>query len=138
QHHERYDGRGYPRQLKGHEIHEYAQLIAIADVYDALTSVRPYRNRLRPSEAIEYLYGTGNAQFDLALVQRFTEHVCIYPVSTTIMLSTGQIGVVSANHKGSVQRPTVRILRDADGLELKSPYEIDLRKHLNVTIISSL
>ncbi len=138
QHHERYDGLGYPRQLKGQEIHEYAQLVSISDVYDALTSVRPYRKRLRPAEAIEYLFGSGNGQFELALVQRFTEHICIYPVSTTIMLSTGQIGVVSANHKGNVQRPTVRVLRDEGGLELKSPYEIDLRKHLNVTIISSL
>lgn len=138
QHHERFDGLGYPRGLKGKEIHEYAQIVAIADVYDALTSVRPYRNRYKPSEAIEYLFGNGNAQFDLELVRVFCEHVCIYPVSTTVMLNTGQIGVVSANHPGSVQRPTVRVLREPDGRSVSSPYEMDLRKELNVTIISSL
>jgi HD-GYP domain-containing protein (c-di-GMP phosphodiesterase class II) len=138
QHHERYDGRGYPRHLKSKEIHEYAQIVAIADVYDALTSVRPHRNRLKPSEAIEYLYASGNGAFDLGMVQQFTENICIYPVSTTVMLSTGQIGVVSANRRGSVQRPTVRILREENGVELKSPYEIDLRERLNVTIISSI
>lgn len=138
QHHERYDGLGYPRALRGKEIHEYAQIVAIADVYDALTSVRPYRNRHKPSEAIEYLFGNGNAQFDLELVRLFCEHVCIYPVSTTVMLNTGQIGVISANHPGSVQRPTVRVLREPDGKAVNSPYEIDLRKELNITIISSL
>jgi HD-GYP domain-containing protein (c-di-GMP phosphodiesterase class II) len=138
QHHERFDGLGYPRGLKGNEIHEYAQIIAIADVYDALTSVRPYRNRHKPSEAIEYLYGNGNAQFNLDLVKRFCEHVCIYPVSTTVMLNTGQIGVISANHPGAVQRPTVRVLREPDGRAVSAPYELDLRKELNVTIISSL
>ena len=138
QHHERFDGLGYPRGLKGGEIHEYAQIVAIADVYDALTSVRPYRNRHKPSEAIEYLFASGNAQFDIELVRLFCRHICIYPVSTTVMLNTGQIGVVSANHPGSVQRPTVRILREADGRAVGAPYEIDLRKELNVTIISSL
>lgn len=138
QHHERYDGLGYPRALQGKEIHEYAQIVAICDVYDALTSVRPYRNRYKPSEAIEYLFGNGNAQFDLEMVRVFCEHVSIYPVSTTVMLNTGQIGVISANHPGSVQRPTVRILREADGKSVSSPYEIDLRKVLDVTIISSL
>lgn len=138
QHHERYDGQGYPRGLAGNDIWEYAQIVAIADVYDALTSVRPYRNRFKPGEAIEYLFASGNSQFDIELVKAFCQHICIYPVSTTVMLNTGQIGVVSANHVGSVQRPTVRVLRESDGKELKSPYEIDLRKQLNVTIISSL
>ena len=128
QHHERYDGNGYPRGLAGQEIREY----------DALTSVRPYRNRFKPSEAIEYLFGTGNGQFDLDLVRTFCQHVCIYPISTTVMLNTGQIGVVSGNHPGSVQRPTIRVLRESDGKEVSSPYELDLRKQLNVTIISSL
>ena len=138
QHHERYDGLGYPRGLKEDSIHEYAQIVAIADVFDSLTSVRPYRNRFKPNDAIEYLFGSGNAMFDLEIVRLFCQHICIYPVSTTVMLSTGQIGVVSANHPGSVQRPVVRILRESDGKESSSPYELDLRKELNVTIISSL
>lgn len=138
QHHERYDGLGYPRGLKGEDIHEFARIVAIADVFDALTSVRPHRNRYKPSEAIEYLFASGNALFDLELVRLFCRHVCIYPVSTTVMLNTGQIGVVSANHPGIVQRPTVRIVREADGRAVNGPYEIDLRKELNVTIISSL
>jgi HD-GYP domain-containing protein (c-di-GMP phosphodiesterase class II) len=138
QHHERYDGLGYPRGLKANDIREYAQIVAIADVFDALTSTRPYRNRFKPNDAIELLFGSGNAMFDLELIQLFCQHICIYPVSTTVMLSSGQIGVVSANHQGSIQRPVIRILHESDGKEVNSPYELDLRKELNITIISSL
>lgn len=138
QHHERIDGHGYPRGLKAGEIREYAQIVAIADVYDALTSVRPYRNRYKPSEALEFLMAAGSTHFDLELVKLFVQHVSIYPVATTVMLNSGQIGVVSANHPKLVHRPTVRILRESDGKEVTSPYEIDLRKELDLTIISSL
>jgi HD-GYP domain-containing protein (c-di-GMP phosphodiesterase class II) len=138
QHHERYDGHGYPRELKASDIHEYAQIVAIADVFDALTSARPYRNRFKPNDAIELLFASGNGLFDLELVRLFCQHICIYPVSTTVMLSSGQIGVVSSNHPGTIQRPIVRILRESDGKEVLSPYELDMRKELNVTIISSL
>ncbi len=138
QHHERYDGQGYPRALRTNEIHEYAQIVAISDVFDALTSTRPHRNRFKPNDAIELLFASGNAMFDLDLIRLFCEHICIYPVSTTVMLSSGQIGVISGNHAGSTQRPTVRVLRESDGREVHSPYEIDMRKELTVTIISSL
>jgi HD-GYP domain-containing protein (c-di-GMP phosphodiesterase class II) len=138
QHHERYDGCGYPRELKANEIHEYAQIVAIADVFDALTSNRPHRNRFKPNDAIELLFASGNSMFDLEIVRLFCQNISIYPVSTTVMLSSGQIGVVSANHAGSIQRPTIRILRESDGKETSSPYELDMRKELNVTIISSL
>jgi len=138
QHHERYDGQGYPRGIKEKDIHEYAQIVAIADVFDALTSTRPHRNRFKPNDAIELLFASGNALFDLEIVRLFCQHICIYPVSTTVMLSSGQIGVVSSNHPGSVQRPTVRVLRESDGKEVQSPYELDMRKELTVTIISSL
>ncbi|MEX2414833.1 MAG: HD-GYP domain-containing protein [Paenibacillaceae bacterium] len=138
QHHERYDGQGYPRELKASDIHEYAQIVAIADVFDALTSSRPYRSRFKPNDAIELLFASGNSMFDLENVRLFCQHICIYPVSTTVMLSSGQIGVVSANHPGTIQRPVVRVLRESDGKEVQSPYELDMRKELNVTIISSL
>lgn len=138
QHHERYDGLGYPRELQQAEIHEYAQIVAIADVFDALISNRPHRDRFKPNDAIEVLFASGNTRFDLELVRLFCKHISIYPVSTTVMLSSGQIGVVSANHPGTIQRPTVRILRESDGKESRSPYEVDMRKELNVTIVSSL
>jgi response regulator RpfG family c-di-GMP phosphodiesterase len=138
QHHERYDGSGYPRGLKGNEIHEYAQIIAIADVYDALTSPRSYRNRYSPSEAIEYLFAAGNTLFDLELIKLFCRHVSVYPVATTVMLNTGQIAVVTANNPLAVHRPVVRILREADGRPVSTPYEIDLKYDMQLMIVKEL
>jgi HD-GYP domain-containing protein (c-di-GMP phosphodiesterase class II) len=138
QHHERYDGSGYPRGLKKDEIHEYAQIVALADVYDALTSPRSYRNRHTPSEAIEYLFAAGNTSFDIELIQLFCRHISIYPVATTVLLNTGQIGVVTANNSLAVHRPTVRILREADGTPLAEPYELDLKEDLHLMIVKEL
>ncbi|QGG57648.1 HD-GYP domain-containing protein [Paenibacillus sp. B01] len=138
QHHERYDGSGYPRGLRGGEIHEYAQIVAIADVFDALTSSRSYRKRYTPSEAIEFLFAAGNTYFDLELVRLFCSHISMYPVSTTVLLSTGQIGVVARNFQVAVHRPVIRIIREAGGRVPAEPYEIDLRDQLHVTIVREI
>ncbi|MBW7476774.1 HD-GYP domain-containing protein [Paenibacillus oenotherae] len=138
QHHERYDGSGYPRRLRGNEIHEYAQIVALADVYDALTSPRPHRRRYTPTEAIEYLFAAGNTVFDLDLIKTFCKHISIYPVSTTVLLSSGQIGVVAENNPLAVHRPTVRIIREADGSAPAMAYQIDLKNEHNVMIIKEM
>ncbi len=138
QHHERFDGTGYPRGLKGGEIHEYAQIVAIADVYDALTSPRPYRKRYSPSEAIEFLYANGNQWFDLDLIRLFCKYIAIYPISSTVQLNTGQLGVVSHIDPLVTHRPIVRIIQEADGKETAAAYEIDLRRHVNITIVQTL
>ncbi|MFF2483354.1 HD-GYP domain-containing protein [Paenibacillus sp. NPDC058071] len=138
QHHERYNGSGYPRGLKADEIHMYAQIVGIADAYDALTSPRPYRKRYTPTEAIEFLFASGNTYFDFELVKLFCRHISIYPVSTTLLLSSGQVGVVSANSELALHRPRVRIIREADGKEPASPYELELKDELHLMIVKEL
>lgn len=140
QHHERYDGTGYPRQLAGNSIHEYARIIAIADVYDALISPRPFRKSYSPSDATEFLFATGNTYFDLELLKLFLMHVAIYPIASTVELSTGHTGVVSAVNPLAVNRPVIRILQNPDGTPVSSPYEMDLydKKWVNVTIVKTL
>ncbi|WP_219835845.1 HD-GYP domain-containing protein [Paenibacillus sp. R14(2021)] len=138
QHHERYDGSGYPRKLKRDEIHEYAQIIGIADVFDALTSNRPYRKRFTPSEAIEFLFAAGNTYFDLDLIKMFCKHISIYPVATTVLLSTGQIGVVALNNQLAVHRPVVRIIREPDGAPPKAAYQIDLKDEHSLMIVKEV
>ncbi|AZN40031.1 HD-GYP domain-containing protein [Paenibacillus albus] len=138
QHHERYDGSGYPRKLKGDGIHDYAQIVAIADVYDALTSPRPHRKRHTPSEAIEFLFAAGNTYFNIDLIKLFCRHISIYPVATTVMLSTGQIAVVVSNDPLAVHRPTVRVIREADGKTPASTYDIDLKNEQNLMITKEL
>ncbi|WJQ79856.1 HD-GYP domain-containing protein [Brevibacillus brevis] len=140
QHHERYNGTGYPRQLSEKNIHEYARIVAIADVYDALVSPRPFRKSYSPSDATEYLFATGNTYFDLDLLKLFLQHVAIYPVASTVLLSTGQTGVVSKVNPLAVNRPTIRILTNEDGSEVASTYEIDLydKEWMSVTIVKTL
>ncbi|MFD0715284.1 HD-GYP domain-containing protein [Paenibacillus sp. GCM10027626] len=138
QHHERYDGSGYPRKIKADAMHEYAQIVALADVYDALTSPRPHRRRYTPTEAIEYLFAAGNTYFDLDLIKTFCRHISIYPVSTTVQLSSGQIGVVASNDPLALHRPVIRILREADGSKPAQPYEIDLKDSNILLIVKEL
>lgn len=138
QHHERYNGQGYPRGITHKDMHEYAQIVAIADVYDALTSSRMYRKRYSAAEAIEFLFASGNHYFDLELVKQFCKHISIYPIASTVELNTGQIGVVSAVNPNFIQRPVVRIIREADGSEVKSPYEIDLNTQYQYMVVKTI
>lgn len=140
QHHERYDGTGYPRQLADKHIHEYARIVAIADVYDALISPRPFRKSYTPSDATEFLFASGNSYFDLDLLKMFLQHVAIYPIASTVQLNTGYVGVVSNVNPLAVNRPTIRILQEPDGSPVASPYEINLydKDWMSVTIVKSL
>ncbi|QHW30819.1 HD-GYP domain-containing protein [Paenibacillus rhizovicinus] len=138
QHHERYDGSGYPRKLKRDEIHEYAQIVGIADVYDALTSTRPHRKRFTPSEAIEFLFAAGNTYFDLDVIKIFCKHISIYPVATSVLLNTGQIAVVALNNPLAVHRPTVRIIREPDGTPPPTGYQIDLKDEPSLMIVKEV
>jgi HD-GYP domain-containing protein (c-di-GMP phosphodiesterase class II) len=138
QHHERYDGGGYPLQRKRQEIHEYSRIVAIADVYDALTSSRNHRKQHSAQEAAEYLSAAGGSIFDFDLVKLFLRHIAIYPVSSTVKLNTGQIGVVSKLYSDTPLRPVVRIISEPNGEEVKNTYEIDLRKEISLTIVESI
>jgi len=137
QHHERCDGSGYPRALSGDEIHEYARIVAIADVFDALTSARYHRRQYSPHEAAEYLSAAGG-MLDYELIKLFLSYIAIYPVATTVKLNTGEVGVVSQVFPGFPLRPIVRVIKNPAGEELKSPYEIDLRKQMNITIVKAV
>ncbi|OEH85599.1 hypothetical protein BHU72_02015 [Desulfuribacillus stibiiarsenatis] len=126
QHHERWNGSGYPRGISGKEQHEYARIVAIADVYDALTSTRSYRQPFLPHEAVEMLFGAGNFHFDYDLVKLFRDKISIYPVGMSVLLNDERIAVVSEENKISPQRPKVRVIMDRDKKPVKDSYEIDL------------
>jgi len=133
QHHERLDGTGYPRGLKGSEIHLFGQIVGIADVYDALTSNRVYRKAFLPHEALEMLF-TSTGQFDQELIRKFRDNVAIYPIGLVVALSTGEKAVVVDINTKFPHRPIVRVLADADGQDVKSPYELDLSADLTLMI----
>jgi HD-GYP domain-containing protein (c-di-GMP phosphodiesterase class II) len=111
QHHERLDGSGYPRQLKGDDIHDYAKIVAIVDSYDAMTSDRVYRDALTPYEAVSVLVRETSTKYDRNLVGRFLKLVAIYPIGSVVRLSNGEVcTVVNVTKKSLV----VRVLRGAN------------------------
>lgn len=127
QHHERWDGSGYPAGLKGKDISMFARLIAIADSYYALVSRRPHRREMLPHEAIEFIMAFAGDLFDPDLSQIFARQVPIYPSGVTVKLNTKEVGIVSSANLGHVGRPKIRIIYDEDSVPVKTPYDIDLR-----------
>ncbi|QNK54704.1 HD-GYP domain-containing protein [Paenibacillus sp. PAMC21692] len=138
QHHERYDGSGYPYRSKYPDIHEFAEIVAIADNYDALVSERHHRRSYARGNAIEYLLGSGNRLFNLSLVKLFVGHISIYPIGSKVMLNSGQVAVITSVDSSFVQRPIVRIIRESNGSRVTSPYEIDLKVQLELVIVNAI
>lgn len=134
QHHEKWNGKGYPRGLKGEEIHLYARTMAVGDVFDAMTTHRVYRRAMLPHEAMEIIYADTNTHFEQEVVELFRKTIAIYPVGVTVKLNTGETAVVISNNEHSPSRPVLRIIKDQSDQDLKSYYELDLIKNLNVMI----
>jgi HD-GYP domain-containing protein (c-di-GMP phosphodiesterase class II) len=131
QHHERYDGTGYPYGLKG--IHHYATICGIADVFDALTADRVYRKAVPVHEAYESIAGSGNYLFDYSFVRAFLENVAAYPSGTLVRLSTGEVAIVVETPRGAALYPVVRVLFDQKGRPIE-PYQIHLAEQQDVVI----
>lgn len=133
QHHERIDGAGYPRGLMDSEIHKYAKIISVADVFDAVTSHRSYRQAMLPHKGMEVLYGGNGTMFDSKQVELFKGCIAIYPPGLTVKLNDGRTGIVSQYNFEAVGRPVIRIIKDEEEQEV-TPYEIDLSSQDLLTI----
>jgi HD-GYP domain-containing protein (c-di-GMP phosphodiesterase class II) len=135
QHHERLDGSGYPRGIKGAEIHEYAQWIGLVDSFDAMTTHRVYRNTMLPHQAIEVIYTGSGTLYDKEKIEIFRDKVAMYPIGVSVKLHSGEGGIVVGINPSCPQRPIIRIVEDRDGEALQAPYEIDLAKQLSAMIV---
>lgn len=134
QHHEKLDGTGYPRGIKENEIHRYAKVLAVADVFDALTSHRSYRKAMLPNDAMEILMAGCHHHFDEEVVKAFKQGVAIYPIGLTVTLSTGEVAIVIEYNDHVPHRPIVRVIKDKYGKDLESYYDMDLTSELAVVI----
>lgn len=130
QHHERLDGSGYPGKIKGEELRTFVQIAGMADVYCAMICDRPYRRRVPPAEAVEYLMSAGGMEFGTETVKLFCRTVTPYPYGSFVKLNTGETGVV-IKHTHLLNRPVVRILFDSR--KSKVLYDIDLTSRENQT-----
>lgn len=133
-HHERFDGSGYPLQLKNDNIQICARIVAVADVYDALTSDRVYRKRLKPNEVYEYITTLGVHHFDPRVIESFVKYVSVYPVGTGVLLNTKERGIVVRDNRLMPTRPVVRIVYNETMKKQTIYKEIDLSELTNVFI----
>jgi putative nucleotidyltransferase with HDIG domain len=127
-HHERMNGRGYPRQVSSELLSQYDRIIAIIDSYDAMISDRCYRKGMAPSKALNQLYKGQGELYDLELVKQFIQMVGIYPVGSLVELSNGQVGVVLSVNENSKLEPVIELVTNSQRKRIK-PKAIDLTKH---------
>ncbi len=129
EHHERYDGAGYPNRLKGDAISRFGQMASIADVYDAITSDRVYHKGMEPAEAIRKIFEWSKHHFNEELAHWFIKCVGIYPVGTLVRLESGLLAVVAEPGQTSILHPLVRAVYDSNKNRLLvHPVDIDLAK----------
>jgi HD-GYP domain-containing protein (c-di-GMP phosphodiesterase class II) len=137
QHHERYDGTGYPFQKAKDEISLYGRIICIADVYDAITSNRPYRKAMLPSEAMEYIMANSGSMFDSEIVEIFIKKIAAYPVGMSVKLSNNMEALVVNNNVGAPLRPIVKV--HIENNQNEDYFKIldlsDMTKYKNITIV---
>ena len=106
QHHEKLSGGGYPNGLTGDEIHLYAKIISIADIFDSLVTKRPYKQSFSKRDAIEIIMGL-TSELDIFVMQSFLASVILYPVDSIVSLSNGEQAKVVKNNPGFMLRPNV-------------------------------
>lgn len=149
QHHEKQDGSGYPRGLKGNNkldisgekgmIHLYASIAGVADVYDALSSDRPYRTALQPEKVIEIMMKMKGDHLNKSIFSIFLKIAPMYPVGTTIRMGSGKYpfhyGVVIAINEQNLERPVVRLVLNSQKKKIP-PVDINLLEQEEVQIES--
>ncbi len=134
QHHERWDGNGYPRGLAGESIHEYARIVSVADVYDALMADRPYRAPYSVNQAITIIKRMSGIHLDKRCVDAFVANIAIYPIGSIVELNSGVVGIVVDVNREMPNRPVVKVVYDQNSRRLYHAHEVDLSKMTTVII----
>jgi putative nucleotidyltransferase with HDIG domain len=122
-HHEKIDGSGYPDKLQGEGISVIARMAAICDVYDAITSDRPYKRGWDPSESLRRMAEWTSDHFDQRLFQAFVKSIGIYPVGSMVRLASGRIGVVTQQAPTALTTPLVKVFYSTKS-DLRIPPEV--------------
>lgn len=133
QHHEWFNGQGYPNHSKGKDLSLNARILRVVDTYDSMTSKRPYRKPYQPADVMEYIMARTGLEFDPRVVSVMSSQFCIYPIGSEVVLSDGRHAIVTENHPGFIGRPTVRLIQDGREINLRSD-----REAYNITIIQLL
>lgn len=125
-HHEKTDGSGYPKGLKDAEISLFAKMGAVCDVYDAITSNRPYKSGWDPAESLRKMAEWTNGHFDQKVFQAFVKSLGIYPIGSLVRLNSGKLGVVTEQSSKSLTTPLVKVFFSTKSNLRIPPEVIDL------------
>lgn len=126
QHHERADGSGYPNHLAGNHISMFGSMAAIVDCFEAITSDRPYATAVSTHQALQNLNGWKGKLFHEGLVEQFMQCVGVFPVGSLVELTTGDVGIVTAQNKIRRLRPKIMVVLDESKRPLQFPIMLDL------------
>ncbi|MFM9969500.1 MAG: HD-GYP domain-containing protein [Burkholderiales bacterium] len=132
-HHERFDGSGYPRGLRGGAIAMSGMIAGIVDAFDSLTAPQPFGENLPPSTALNIIYKGRGTLFHPALVEQFIQCIGVFPVGTIVELNSGEVGIVIAQNMVRRMKPRIMIVKDAKGVLVKPYRMLDLMKDPKVS-----
>ncbi|GLP97816.1 HD-GYP domain-containing protein [Paraferrimonas sedimenticola] len=127
-HHEKLDGSGYPLGLKGDKISVHGRMIAICDIYDALTADRVYKKGMPPTKALKILLSMAPDQLDEELVQKFIKCIGVYPPGAMVELSNGRLAIIVSANKKTPVKPVVKLIYHINGQHHLEPTEVDLSR----------
>ena len=127
-HHEKTDGSGYPKRLKNEEISLHAKMGAVCDVYDAITSNRPYKAGWDPAESLRRMAEWSNGHFDPTVFQAFVKSLGIYPIGSLVKLKSGRLGLVVEQSKKSLLTPCIKVFYSTRSNARIKPEIIDLSR----------
>ena len=138
QHHEAYDGTGYPRKSKGEGISEFAKIVSICDVYAAMTRKRSYRDEHLSYNAMKNVLSESNRMFDPNIVKAFLSNMAIHPIGSIVQLNNNVIGMVVSANPELPLRPRIEVLVDEFGDRIKGEKFLDLQELADLYITKPL
>lgn len=136
-HHERWDGKGYLQGLSERDIPLEGRFLMVADVFDALTTKRPYKAAWEPYEAVSFIVKQSKKMFDPEIVRIFLISFGLYPVNTKVILTTDELAIVVGNKRGSITRPIVKVIRNdrQTEIDLSESNQISIKKVVKIRLL---
>ncbi len=136
--HERADGSGYPFGLKQEEIHDYASIIGLADMYSDMISNGTYSERIEQNRAVRDIIDSAQEAFPARVVKAFLNQISFFPLGSYVKLNDRSVGRVANTHPGFPLKPTVEIIYDSLGSKLQKPRIVDLSQQILLYVTGSI
>jgi HD-GYP domain-containing protein (c-di-GMP phosphodiesterase class II) len=138
QHHEQFDGKGYPRGLRGNDIDEFARIAAIADSYEAQISTRSYRKRVFFYHAMRNLLSSGVNKFDPVILRVFLSRMSVYPIGSIVELNDAAVGIIIGSVPEKPLRPIIKLIFDSERNRIHDTKIINLLTESSLYIVRAL